>query len=82
VSSRQFKKAVDRNLIKRRIREAYRTQKEVLQIQPAIFALVYTAKEPFAEIKTKTLLVLKKLNTLLTSPLSSGEGPGPNPSCR
>ena len=75
VPSRQFKKAVDRNLIKRRIREAYRIQKEVLQIQPAIFAFVYTAKEilPFAELKAKTLLAISKLNTLLGPPPSPAE---------
>lgn len=31
VSSRHFKKAVDRNLLKRRMREAYRKQKDLLQ---------------------------------------------------
>lgn len=74
VPSRQFKKAVDRNLIKRRIREAYRTQKSNLT-QPLIFAIVYTAKEilPFSEVKTKILIALTKLSTLSTPPPSSVE---------
>ncbi|MCE7865204.1 MAG: ribonuclease P protein component [Bacteroidetes bacterium CHB5] len=78
VPSRQFKKAVDRNLIKRRIREAYRTQKSNLT-QPLIFAIVYTAREilPFSEVKTKILIALTKLNTLSTpppSPVERGQG--------
>lgn len=77
VSSRQFKRAVDRNLIKRRIREAYRTQKTLLKQSSVIFAFVYTAKEilPFSEVKTKTLMALTKLNTssdLRPSPVKRG----------
>jgi ribonuclease P protein component len=69
VSSRQFKRAVDRNKIKRRIREAYRLQKEVLnsKSEKAIFTFIYTAKEilPYAELKEKVLMVITKLNTKL-----------------
>ena len=70
VSSRQFKRAVDRNKIKRRIREAYRLQKEVLNTksEKTIFTFIYTAKEilPYAELKEKVLSALTKLNTKLT----------------
>lgn len=79
VSSRQFKKAVDRNVIKRRIREAYRTQKTVLKQSSVIFAFVYTAKEilPFSELKSKTLTALTKLNAYSappSSPVDRGRG--------
>lgn len=68
VSTRQFKRAVDRNKIKRRVREAYRLQKEIIQSRPekGIFSFIYTAKEilPYAEIKSKLFLVLEKIKKL------------------
>jgi ribonuclease P protein component len=68
VSSRNFPRAVDRNLIKRRIRESYRLQKEIIQqgSKKGAFAFLYTSKTalPFAEIKNKLFLVLGKIEKL------------------
>jgi len=69
VSKRNFKRAVDRNLIKRRIREAYRTQKELIKGNSFLLAFVYTAREiePFEAIKDKLFLVLEKIKKLEVS---------------
>ena len=45
VSKRYFKRAVKRNLLKRRMREAYRLQKELLDCQGVDFLLSWISKE-------------------------------------
>lgn len=69
VSRKNFKKAVDRNKIKRIIREAYRKNKEPLITTlrekdiVLVFAIIYTAKTilSYAEIEKKIILILQRL---------------------
>jgi ribonuclease P protein component len=71
-SKRTFKKAVDRNRIKRLLREAYRLQKEdvLFQLQSSqksgIVFFIYTDKTiaPFETIKLAMEKCLKRLGTI------------------
>ena len=73
VPKRSFAKAVDRNTLKRRIREAYRKNKQllygVLQEKNLSIALmvIYTAKEelPYQEIEKKMIVSLNKLTEMV-----------------
>ena len=72
VSKKQFKRAVDRNLIKRRIREAYRKNKTVFyselnkNTKKCVFALLYNSDEiaSYKDIEEKIILILQRLQTI------------------
>ncbi|MBC7921389.1 MAG: ribonuclease P protein component [Ferruginibacter sp.] len=68
VPKKHFKKAVSRNLLKRRMREAYRRHKAILFLRaekknPAFLAILYIAKEeiPFDIIEKKLILALGRM---------------------
>ena len=79
VSARNFKKAVDRNRIKRLTREAWRLQKNEMakkakeaQRQLNVF-FIYTGKElpDFKTVKDKVAIALKKLADKIDENISS-----------
>jgi ribonuclease P protein component len=68
VTKRSFKKAIDRNLIKRRTREAYRINKKYIyenncQHMISSIAFIYVGKEitPYSLIETKIIEIMQKI---------------------
>jgi ribonuclease P protein component len=77
VSSRNFKKAADRNRIKRLLRETYRTQQELLTIpkeQKLEVFFLFLAKElpVFDELKAQMKISLERINEKLNKQKMSG----------
>ncbi len=70
VSKKKIKKAVGRNFVKRRMREAYRLNKALIPPTATAMSigLIYVSSDlmEFSEIQTKITLALKKLASIVS----------------
>lgn len=69
VSKRNHKRAVVRNLLKRRVREAYRLNKQILIVGQTHLniAIIYSSKsvEPYQKIEDGVKKALSKINSIV-----------------
>ena len=67
VPKKMFKSAVKRNLLKRRIREAYRLQKQLLTGNGVDLMFVYKSKDiaPYSQISDCVAAILKQISSKL-----------------
>ena len=65
VPKKMFRRAVKRNLLKRRIREAYRHQKGLLKDTPTDILFIYSSREllPYAAVFTQIGAILNKISS-------------------
>ncbi len=76
VPKKLFKRAVKRNLLKRRIRESYRKQKHLLTVEGGLDVLfMYSTKEilSYGEIYEAVGRIIEKINATKTNTLHSGD---------
>ncbi len=75
VPKKMFRRAVKRNLMKRRIREAYRHQKDHLKDTPTDILFIYNSKEllPYATVFTQIGTILNKISSRHTPQAPSKE---------
>ena len=69
VPKKMFKRAVKRNLMKRRIREAYRHQKDLVKDTPVDLLFIYNSKEliPYSDVFTQVGNILRRVSAKYTS---------------
>ena len=74
VSKKRFKHAVDRNRVKRQLREAYRLNKDIIEGENMHYQLAFNyidkEKQPYATIEKAICKALKRIST---TELSKGE---------
>lgn len=75
VPKKIFKRAVKRNLLKRRIRESWRLQKETLNTTGVDILFTYSTKEilDFKEVQAAVAKIIEKINSKTSKALEDGK---------
>ena len=75
VPKKIFKRAVKRNLLKRRIRESWRLQKETLNATGVDILFTYSTKEilDFKEVQAAVAKIIEKINSKTSKVLEDGK---------
>ena len=75
VPKKIFKRAVKRNLLKRRIRESWRLQKETLNATGVDILFTYSTKEilDFEEVQAAVAKIIEKINSKTSKALEDGK---------